>query len=195
MKVVIDNKEEVYAMVKQIVAESYQMHVKEWDEIKDKEPKIELMRAMDRVFDLTYRAQTEKSKQEIAFINVHYLRASLLDESFSLLINTYSERYYLDAVDCFTEWVPKEINSYFEEDMENLEKKIIQKNIMITQKELFDIRKKHYFDYIFLLLIYVKQCLEDIVSLKSFMRMKKKERIFIQYGEIYGQITPIYISR
>lgn len=192
MKHIISDKAEVHIMVKQIVMESFRTHVEEWDMIKDSEPKKEMLRAMERVFDLTIRAQREKGKEDIAFINVHYLRASLLDGSFSLLINTYSEKHYLDDVVCLAEWIPTEIKRFFMEDMVYLEKMIIQKNIIISQRELYDIKKKHYFDYLFLLLIQIKQCSNDIISIKEFMQMKKANIYFILYGEIYGRLIPVY---
>lgn len=192
MKHIISDKAEVHTMVKQIVMESFRTHVEQWDTIKNSEPKKELLRAMERVFDLTIRAQREKGKEDIAFINIHYLRASLLDGSFSLLINTYSEKHYLDDVVCLAEWIPTEIKRFFMEDMVYLEKMILQKNIIISQRELYDIRKRHYFDYLFLLLIQIKQCSNDIISIKEFMQMKKVRIFFILYGEIYGRLIPVY---
>ncbi len=69
---------------------------------------------------------------------------------------------------------------------------LIQKNIIISQRELYDIKKKHYFDYLFLLLIQIKQCSNDIISIKEFMQMKKAHIYFILYGEIYGRLIPVY---
>ena len=195
MKFIISDKEEALSLIKEIVAENYQVHVNDWNRIKDKEPKKELLKAMDNIFRSTAQAQMEKGKKEIAFINIHYLRASLLDGSFGLMINTYSEDYYFDNIDCSIEWIPYEIRKYFEEDMKNLEQSIRRKNIIISQKELFDIRKKHYFDYLILVAAFLIQCMDDIVALESFHKMSKKEKLYIQYGEIYGHIMPIYESR
>lgn len=195
MKFIISDKEEALASIREIVADCYQVHVNEWNNIKDKEPKKKLLKAMDKIFRSTAQAQTEKGKKEIVFINIHYLRASLLDGAFSLLINTYSEDYYFDSIDCSTEWIPCEIKNYFEEDMKNLEQSIVRKNIIISQRELFDIRKKHYFDYLILVAAFLIQCMDDIVALESFHKMSRKERLYIQYGELYGHIMPIYESR
>lgn len=195
MKFVISDEEEVRAAVRDILMEPYREHIKEWCDIcrmEDSESADEFIRAMDALFVQTGTLQRQHRKAAVTFLNIHYLRASLLDGTFRLLLNAYSSRYYFDPMETDSDWCPKWIRQNYLSDMEYLEQQARKRNIRIPRMELQNIRQKHYMDYVLLLPGFCQMNVERVLALSSFSELEVDQEFGIVFGEYMGPIIPLY---
>lgn len=195
MKFIISDKEEVQQALKEILIEPYKRNMEMWAgqlENEDATQAEEYRKAFEKLLKKISKLQESGQKDALSFINIHYLRSSLLDESFQLVINAYSCRYYFDPVEVEVAWCPSILKQYYESDIAYLEERIKRMNIIISPQELQVIKQKHYFDYLLFLPKFCYIHFQKIMQTETFKRIKINDDFVVQYGEYMGPMTPIY---
>ena len=195
MKFIISGKEEVEQAIKDILLEPYKKNAKEWSQYLEDvncSAAKEFTASVKQLLKEAVLLQEEGKKDKITFFNIHYLRSSLLDGSFCLVMNLYSARYYFDTIETEVSWCPERIKEYYYEDLKYLDSQIIRKNIIISKKELQKIKEKHYFDYLLFLPGFCQFHINKIMETEEFKKMKINEDFVVQYGEYMGAMMPIY---
>lgn len=195
MKFIISDKEEVEQAIKDILLEPYKKNAEEWSRcIEDVTCSAakDFTASVKQLLKEAVFLQEEGKKDNITFFNIHYLRSSLLDGSFQLVMNLYSARYYFDPVETEVSWCPKIVKEYYYEDLKHLDSQIIRKNIIISKQELQVFKEKHYFDYLLFLPRFCQFHINKIMETEEFKKLKINEDFVVQYGEYMGTMMPIY---
>jgi len=195
MKFIISDKEEVQQAIKEILSEPYQKNAEQWaKQIEDTNSVSakEYKETLKQLFALVKEQQECGKKDALTFINIHYLRSSLLDESFQLVLDAYSSRYYFDNVDTEVSWCPTTLKHYYETDIQYLEERIRKMNIIISPQELQVVKQKHYFDYLVFLPGFCQIHFQNMMKTELFGQIKTNEDFIVQYGEYMGPMIPIH---
>ncbi len=195
MKFIISDKEEVQQAIQDILLEPYKKNAEEWSRLLEDEGSStakEFSVAVKKLFKIVEMQQEKGEKDEITFFNIHYLRSSLLDDSFQLVMNLYSPRYYFDPIDTEVCWCPDILKKYYYDDIKYLEERITRMNIIISRQELQVVKQKHYFDYLLFLPKFCQHHINKLIETEEFKKIKISEDFVIQYGEYMGPMMPLY---
>ena len=131
LKWIISDKDDIKEAIIDILQKPYMDNVEQWNKVCHECNSVvvkDYIQHIDELFKRTIKKQN-RNKAKIQFMNIHYLRSSYLDDSFSLVINLYSARYYFDPIETEISWCPKPLKEYMQKDMDLLDKSIIRKNI------------------------------------------------------------------
>ncbi len=149
---------------------------------KKAEWSLELLEVFNKCFMKLSVKQKNNTKGKLSYISFSVLLTSILTEKYSLGVNFYDERFYLDESNIFDEFILKYISEYVSKDMQEIKMWFTKKYLPYNEDELFEIKKILVLCYVG---IWVKELQDEIIQClnKSYREnVNLDEKINITFG-------------
>lgn len=178
-------EEEIQAFAKDTFAEIYQQSsqclIKEMLKNGD-EFRKPLLEAFHELFQTCAEMQSRDEKKPITYIQICYLKAALMTETYEIMIHLYDKKLYFDKAECYGYWYPAAFRKYFEEDIENFYRRARNHLVQFGYEQLQGIKMRYYDMYLALIQQYLYEEVEHIINLPSFAQIAKEENFGISFG-------------
>ncbi len=122
---------------------------------------LELIEIFNKCFTRLSAKQENNIKGKLKYISFSVLLTSILTEKYSLGINFYDEKFYLDEANVFEEFILKHILDYVSKDMEEIKMWFRKKILPYNEGELFEMKKILVLSYI---ATWVKELQDEIIQ-------------------------------
>ncbi len=142
-----------------------------------------------RSFEKLFQARREK---EVTYLQICFLRTSLLTEQFFYRAYLYDHLYYLDQESVWVDVDTKFLYQFFQEDIQKSKLKLQRTYKHLYPNDIMRIKELYNFYYIGLMKICVESILPDILQTKMYEELKKTENFRILFGEYMGKAKVIY---
>lgn len=147
--------------------------------------------ALQNGFEKAYRKQ-QQGKGKIKYISVSALLSSMISESYSLGINFYDERFYIDEVDVFTEFKIPYISDFIKENTEQTRKLLSYHRQPYKESDVAEIQKVYVLAYIVQVVEMLKSNISHILSKIQAEGVECEDVVTITFGAYMEQQMEIY---
>ncbi|KNY26818.1 pentapeptide repeat-containing protein [Pseudobacteroides cellulosolvens] len=152
----------------------------------------EMTEAFRRICIKVKKLQLDSIKDKIAHIEFSLLRIRILEKRYSYLIDAYSGLYYLDKIECTSEYDVTWAFKYLEEFLEELEqtRKLYMNKILRPDLERIMLNEiSHYNEYIVKLARYA---LPESVKIAEYNDLDRKQVVNIYVGDYRTSNAIVY---
>lgn len=136
--------------------------------------------------------QEENLKNEIKYIYISYLRASLMQNSGKYRIDLYDDKWFLDREECSVDIDLSFIYEPLFAHIEELKERKNQYGKTITEMDVDKIKLKEGDKYYKIGIKLLKTLVNDLVECDEYKAMKKRKEISIFAGEYRDETVVIY---
>lgn len=143
-------------------------------------------------FEACKKKQEREKKGTICYVNVNYLRWAVLQEEIEVQMTAYGEGYYLEQEINHGIWKPSKLTTYFQEDLKAFQVAARKKIFGFSLLD-YDKAKEEYSNrYFFLLGVYFREMVKQVVALESFQQLEKGEGCRFVFGGYMEQGILLY---
>lgn len=147
-----------------------------------KKIQADFLESLNRLFEKCIKRQETGEKEAIRYVYLFILNASFLTETYEMQFNAFSQRAYLDKVECMELWVPKFFIDSFLADFAILDKRAEREIIRYNYQMKMTLKKMFYEVYLFFVQQYIHTMVRDVEKLESFQKMVKHDELQIIYS-------------
>ncbi len=121
----------------------------------------ELLDVFNKCFMKLSIKQQKNIKGKLKYISFSILLTSILTEKYSLGVNFYDEKFYLDESNIFDEFKLKYISDYASKDIQEIKMWLRKSQLPYNEGELFEIKKIIILSYV---AVWVKELQDEIIQ-------------------------------
>lgn len=195
MTIIIDKKAVLQDFVKKYVLGQWQEELLRINQRygQDKETiENKLIAAFDQVCKRTSELQKQEKKRDTRYINISFLRTSIMDNTSYYRIDTYDENWYLDQEECSSLWDADFIFRSLFQHMADLETKKSRCSRKITSIDIDRIKMFEALKYHVLAVEFIREMLPRLLATEGYTQMQKSPEINILAGEYMDHSEILY---
>lgn len=143
-----------------------------------------------------FRAEKKKDKNKkgkLRYITFSVLLTSILTGKYSLGINFYDEKFYLDEAEVFGEFELDYISDFVSKDMEAIKTWLRNKQILYNESDLFEMKKVLALNYT---TVWVKELKDEILcclNKSEFNHENLADKINVTFGSYLEKQASLFI--
>lgn len=146
-------------------------------------------KGMSHTFEELFRMGEEK---EVSYLQICFLRTSLLSCQYFYRACLYDGLYYLDQEPVWVDVDTRFVYQFFQEDIQEFKQKLERTYKHIYPNDAMRIKELCNFYYIGLMKVCVESVLPGFLKTKAYTELRKAESFKILFGEYMGKAEVIY---
>lgn len=156
--------------------------------IKEQETILtDLKNTFDQLFVQAEQQQTENRKDKARYIVVSHLYSGFVSGSYEYRIDILDESMYLDTQECCVYWQPRFLFPYTEADHQWFKTMLRKKYIRLRNYEIRKVEWNYQFYYHSIIYHLLKNMVNEIERMESFIHMQKTDETLFLFGEYMGE--------
>lgn len=161
--------------------------IKEWLSDNRGQWEGELIRSFEKLFSI-------KKEKEVSYLQICFLRTSLLMDRYHYRAYLYDRLYHLDQEPVWVDVDTMFVYQFFQEDIQELRQKLLGTYKHLYPNDIMVIKELCAFYPIGLMKMCIESILPEILKTGAYTRSKRTENFRILFGEYLGRAEVIHGS-